>query len=193
MKTIPWLKQRVRQKICAQRALLTHAEIKSKSTLVCQRILSLNEFQNAKDIALYVAFSGEIDCHMLFEAALKSHKNCYLPVLAHQQLHFIQVDDKTPLISNRFGILEPAFESQRLIKPELFDLVIVPLVAFDKSCHRLGMGKGYYDRTFHFKTQNTGPTLVGVAYEFQKLLKVPSTTLDVPLDCVVTEKKIYRS
>jgi len=191
MKTTPWLKQRVRHKICAQRALLSASEIETKSRRICQNILPLPDFQNAKEIALYAAFSGEVDCHLLFEAALSANKNCYFPVLAHQQLHFIQVDDQTPLATNRFGILEPAFESKRLIQPTLLDCVIVPLVAFDKACRRLGMGKGYYDRTFHFKAQNTRPTLIGVAYEFQKLLKVPCSTFDVPLDKVITEKKIY--
>ena len=73
------------------------------------------------------------------------------------------------------------------------DLVLVPLVAFDDRGNRLGMGGGYYDQTFAFLSQRQHyrrPTLLGVAYEFQRLVALPVQAWDIPLDGVATEKRV---
>jgi len=75
------------------------------------------------------------------------------------------------------------------------DIVFVPLVAFDEKCHRIGMGVGYYDRTFNFKlaNQKQPPMLIGLAYEFQKVPSISPQSWDVPVDAVVSEKQLYVS
>ena len=95
---------------------------------------------------------------------------------------------------NRWGIKEPILKLQHCLKPEQLDLVLLPLVAFDMEGHRLGMGKGYYDRAFAFRCQTTGkPFLLGLAHECQlsgQLL--PVAAWDVDLDAVATAFRIYR-
>jgi 5-formyltetrahydrofolate cyclo-ligase len=78
--------------------------------------------------------------------------------------------------------------------PWSLDLVFVPLVAFDKEGHRLGMGGGYYDRTFAFKTKHShlkGPKLIGLAHDFQLQSQLPVMPWDIPLNAVITEAAIY--
>ena len=96
------------------------------------------------------------------------------------------------LQQNDWGTAEPTGGDP--VPPTDFDLVFVPLVGFTASCFRLGMGKGFYDRTFSFKIFNrrSRPLLVGLAYDFQKIDSVKIESWDVRLDLVVTDKKIYR-
>ena len=74
--------------------------------------------------------------------------------------------------------------------PAMLDLVIVPLVAFDSQFNRLGMGKGYYDRTFGENLRWRRPCLLGLAYASQQLTHFDPNELDVPLDGVLTEEGI---
>lgn len=75
------------------------------------------------------------------------------------------------------------------------DLIILPLVAFDLSGNRLGMGGGFYDRTLSFKHQRChwkGPKLIGIAHELQRVDLLPVNDWDIPLDAVITEQKLYQ-
>ena len=99
--------------------------------------------------------------------ALNEGKTCFLPVVNQrdeQLLSFAPYDSATELVGNQWGIAEPPAPLR--ISPTGFDLVLVPLVAFDRECYRLGMGKGFYDRTFGFKIFNRSsqPLLIGLAH-----------------------------
>ncbi len=118
-------------------------------------------------------------------------KRTYLPVLHGRRLWFLPYDSETPLARNRFGILEPDVSPKRRRALEALDMVLVPLVAFDEQGNRLGMGGGYYDRTFAYllgRRRWTRPLLVGVAYEFQCSAALPTRPWDVPLQAVATER-----
>jgi len=95
---------------------------------------------------------------------------------------------------NFYGIPEP--RPIELIDPRTLDLVLTPLVAFDGSGHRIGMGGGYYDRSFAFLRRRRywrKPHLLGLAYELQKLPAIIPNDWDIPLDAVATEARIYRA
>jgi 5-formyltetrahydrofolate cyclo-ligase len=94
---------------------------------------------------------------------------------------------------NRFGIPEPADASETIVAAESLELVLVPLVGFDRRGHRLGMGGGYYDATFAFLSQGERPRvplLVGIAYAFQELPALEARDHDVHLDYVCTEREL---
>lgn len=95
-----------------------------------------------------------------------------------------------PLRRNRFGIPEPLSLLKQQRSSDL-DLVLLPLVGFDKRCNRLGMGAGFYDRALA-KLHCRGPFCIGVAYDFQRVEELPVDPWDVPLQAVVTERRIYR-
>ena len=153
-------------------------------------------FGRAQHIAFYKAIDGEIDPRLLLELALKEGKTCYLPVITEESpdlVSFAPYDESILLSDNQWGIAEPPAQ-EAIIAPTNFDLVLVPLVGFDASCFRLGMGKGFYDRTFSFKIFNRSsqPQLIGLAHECQCVEPFPILSWDVRLDAVITEEKIYR-
>jgi len=94
---------------------------------------------------------------------------------------------------NRFRIPEPALHARHRISPMALDLVLTPLVAFGDEGARLGMGGGYYDRTFawlHHRHLWRTPRLIGVAYGFQYHPDLEANHWDVPLSAVVTEEGV---
>lgn len=150
-------------------------------------------FQNATHIASYHAVNGEYPTGFLNRQILNSGKHLYLPLLATRpanHLEFQLWNSHTPFISNRFGIPEPVRDVRRQRPARQLDLVITPLLGFDVSGSRMGMGGGFYDRSFAFLhgRRNLRTTLlVGLAFEAQKLERIPRQTWDVPLDGILTE------
>ena len=152
-------------------------------------------FRVAQRIAFYQAAGGEIDPRMLLDLALSEGKSCFLPIIQQDNPEFVSFapyDANTELVPNKWGIAEPS--TSEVISPTNFDVVFVPLVGFSKDCFRLGMGKGFYDRTFSFKIFNrpSSPMLVGLAHENQLVDSFPVESWDVRLDAVATERHIYR-
>ena len=97
---------------------------------------------------------------------------------------------KEPLYVNKYGILEPENSKKEIIP----DLIMVPLVAFDKSLNRIGYGKGYYDRALEKVNKNKKNTIfLGIAYSFQKCLSVPINKHDFKLHYIFTEQGIISS
>lgn len=188
----------LRKNIISKRKVLSQTERLSAAKQITQHLLfNLPAFQQSEHIAFYQATNGEADPRLLLNHALSLGKHCYLPVLhpiKHNSMWFMPYKKGTKLIPNQFGILEPEVISHELAPAWALQLVFTPLVAFDLQGNRLGMGGGYYDRSFafikeaHFKPK---PFLVGLAYEFQKVEKLTANSWDIPLNTVVTEHKIY--
>lgn len=159
------------------------------SRQICAKIRTLELYRQAKRIALYFSANGEIDLTSIWNSAPMQGKFCYFPVLNEDlSLSFLPATPKTPFKENRYGILEPEVGLELAFPVEELNLIIMPLVAFDTRCTRLGMGAGYYDRTLENK--KTGP-LLGVAYQFQRVEFIAPQPWDVPLDAVITPKQIY--
>ncbi len=153
--------------------------------------------QRARRIAAYIGTDGELDPAPLFSTIHCCRKQLYLPVLrAHPQLKlwFVHHPAGGELIGNRFGIPEPPIRHHRICLPWALDIILVPLVAFDARCNRMGMGGGFYDRTLAYLRQRNvwrRPRLIGVAHECQRVERLPLNEWDVPLDRVITESRVY--
>jgi 5-formyltetrahydrofolate cyclo-ligase len=183
-------RKELRKYYSSLRASLTPSTCQAHSQAITAHIMRQPFFVQAKSLAFYQAINGEIDLTPLLLHALNIGKECYLPCIAKEDviLHFRLYDCKTPMHKNHYGIAEPDPQSP-LCSAENLDVVFTPLVAFDQHGHRLGMGAGYYDRTFAFLHQATNPKpwLVGVAHALQSAPSIPSATWDVPLHAIVTE------
>lgn len=187
----------LRKELRQKRRILSHSDQHHAAKNLFHLLGKEMFFIKAKRIAFYFANDGEIDPLALLFKALAMNKQCYLPVLAPRpsgRLQFAAFRNGDALRPNRWGILEPDTFPRKIISPRALDLVLVPLVGFDRRCARLGMGKGFYDRSFAFKSRlgTSRPMLVGLAHECQKVDAIPSNSWDVPLDAVVTAEKIYR-
>jgi len=168
---------------------------------IAQQVLSFKEFTHAQLIAGYSPFDGEVDALPLLALALQQGKRCFLPRIhrdaTQSSMEFVEFHSMSALTPNQFGILEPNSPHDEIIAPEKLDLVFTPLVGFDKNAHRLGMGRGYYDRCFHFlhKTQQrmSIPFLIGLAFDCQFVASFPLHENDISLHAVVTESKVFFS
>lgn len=177
---------------CRQvRQNLSSAYKKKASEQVCANIRKLDQYRYARQIALYQAVNGEIDLGNLWRSAPMQGKYCYFPALNEDHtLSFLPATPTSSFHKNRYGIDEPVVPQEQALAPEQLDLIFVPLVAVDQYGTRLGMGAGYYDRTFaHCRL----PLLVGVAYEFQRLSFIQAQAWDISLNVVITERDIYWS
>lgn len=175
-----------------QRAALTPKVQRLYAQQMLQQLRKQRIFRSARHIALYLPVRGEADPRDLKKYAWP-HQKFYLPVLSplpNEGLWFIHWHQHTCFRLNCFRIPEPYPQHCHQRGVRQLDLVIMPLVAFDQSGNRLGMGGGFYDRTFAFKrlqTYHPRPYLVGYAYAFQQVALLQSQPWDVPLDAVVTE------
>ncbi|MSR11120.1 MAG: 5-formyltetrahydrofolate cyclo-ligase [Gammaproteobacteria bacterium] len=189
-------RQALRDSLRQARQALTPKLQNQANQAVCDLLQQQDFFRAAEHIAFYQAFDGEIDPKPLLDLALSQGKHCYLPIIAAgnpDMLSFAPFDKNTILVKNNWGIPEP-LQPTELVPPTHFDLVLVPLVGFDQNCFRLGMGKGFYDRTFSFKIFNrsSNPLLIGLAHANQLLDAFPTQSWDVRLDAVITAEKIFR-
>ncbi|WED27069.1 5-formyltetrahydrofolate cyclo-ligase [Vibrio sp. DW001] len=160
------------------------------------KIKQLPRLQEAENIAIYLTVDGELDTHPTIEYFWQKGKNVYLPVLhpfAKGHLLFLRYDVDTPMIENKFNIKEPKLDQTKLIPISQLDIIFTPLVAFDVTGNRLGMGGGYYDRTLEqwFKT-GRGATPIGIAHDCQQVDKLPNENWDVPLPIIITPSKVWR-
>ncbi len=191
-------KKQLRQKMRAARRALNDVDRYEAATRVAQALLKNRLFQCSRRIALYLPDDGELDPAPLFDAIWRSNKQSFLPVTQpsySNRLRFASYNAKTQMINNKYGIPEPVASACSIVPAWALDLVLLPLVAFDVKGYRLGMGGGYYDRTFNFLSHRQywkKPYLMGLAYEFQKTDVVPHDSWDIPLSGIMTEKHLYR-
>ena len=190
-------KKQLRNQARRNRRALTGQQRTQASERICQRIALSKSFRNAGRIALYLPMDGEVDCLPLLEAAMGDGKQVFLPQLPGRYpraMNFARLDAGTLLEPGPLGTIQPARGTRIAASPRHLDLVITPLAAFDPRGNRIGMGAGYYDRTFAFLAHRRhwiSPRLVGVAFECQKFPSVPTDSWDVPLWSIVTEGGSY--
>lgn len=189
-------KSSLRLRIRHQRAALSARTRRRAALAVSKRVEALRRYRRAQRIAVYCARQGEMDPRPLMRAALQRGKRIYLPVLHpffHGRLKFCEARAHTVMRPNRFGIPEPSGNTDCLSHSRRLDIVLLPLVAFDRQGHRLGMGGGYYDRSFAYRQSSNRirPLLIGLAYEFQCVESLPHEPWDIMLDAVITERKLY--
>jgi 5-formyltetrahydrofolate cyclo-ligase len=180
----------------ARRALSETQRFKCAVALA-NRVKAHPLFKQSRHLAAYFAVDGEMDPGPLIEHAWSMGKTVYMPVLkpcCDSQLWFTPYQSGDRLIPNRFGIPEPVRACHKLVSPLKLDLVLAPLVAFDDQGNRMGMGGGYYDRSFAFLRQRKlwyRPRLMGLAYEFQRRARLQASPWDIPLNAIATETRLY--
>ena len=155
---------------------------------ICAHLLRLLTERDCLDVAAFVPFRGEPDLLPAMQALSEAGRRIWLPVVDGLAMSFRRWMPGMQMKANRFGIPEPV--QDRECNPEHLELVLMPLVAFSGNGMRLGMGAGFYDRTFAFANDSsaTRPWMVGVAYALQQVDGLPSHSWDVPLEAVITER-----
>ncbi|HDN2511860.1 5-formyltetrahydrofolate cyclo-ligase [Providencia vermicola] len=192
--TLSTQRQQIRQTIRQARRQLTPEQQKIAAEQAKLNALQHPKIAQAKNIALFLSFDGEINTQPLIDALWQQNKQIYLPVLhpfsAHHLL-FLHYHPDSQLVKNRFNIAEPPLDVRDVLPPEQLDVMLIPLVAFDSQGQRLGMGGGFYDRTLA-NWQKSGFYPIGLAHDCQHVEQLPVAHWDIPLPEIITPKKIWR-
>ncbi|ADZ90271.1 5-formyltetrahydrofolate cyclo-ligase [Marinomonas mediterranea] len=186
------LRQELRKK---RRALTEQQQDDAASELLNQwytNQIHLSTQTPLNKIALYLANDGELSPHQIANDifsrdTITPQTTLYLPALNNDKLLFAHYSKSSEWHTNRFGIEEPVDENALL--PNQLDLVFLPLVGFDEQGGRLGMGGGFYDKSFAQKKPKEKPLLIGLAHECQKVNQLPIASWDVPLDGILTPER----
>jgi 5-formyltetrahydrofolate cyclo-ligase len=191
----PSARKILRASLRAKRRAAT-PEFRAKAgRLVARNVDRVFRLRPGLKVAIYASFPEELDSTPLIRLARKRGCRIFLPRIDTRtiSMKFVEALAGARETTNHLGIVEP--HGTRSIPARWLDLVLLPLVGFDAHGMRLGMGGGYYDRTFAFRNRHTawrGPRLVGVAYSFQQVPTIAAAAHDVRLDAVVTEAGVIR-
>ena len=181
----------MRRELLVRRRRVAPDEAARAGEAVAALLIELPEILHAQNIALYAALDGELPTRPLFDALRALGKPVFLPRATNgAPLAFFPVDDWDELSVGRYGVLEPSTVAGAA-EPGEADVVIAPGLAFDTAGHRLGLGKGYYDRTFSVDSAAGGSLLLGLGYEFQVLPMVPALAHDRGMDGIATEQRVF--
>lgn len=161
---------------------------------VAAMLQQLPEFLVDERVAGYWAVGGEAPLHAVVADLGSRGQRYHLPVLVPgRRLRFAPWRRDAEMRANRYGIPEPQCAPDELLAPQALDLVLVPLLGFDRRGHRLGTGGGFYDRSFAFlqaAARPAQPVLVGIGYSFQEVPALQSAAWDVRLDFIATEREL---
>jgi 5-formyltetrahydrofolate cyclo-ligase len=182
------MKAQLRQRLLAQRAALSKAEICEKSAAIAAHVWGLSCFQTSQTLMVYMALPYEVQTAAIVAVARQQQKRVVIPMIRGRQLVVVacpaEVDQLRP---GAYGILEP-YETYTVVRPEEVDCVLVPGVGFDAHGGRLGFGQGYYDR---FLCQLPPTTSYGgLAFSIQMVPRVPRLWHDVCMHFLVTEQGV---
>jgi len=206
--TLQHEKSALRKKILNSRESMKIEEVIGKSKIIIDTLMNLEAWHKSNVIMSYVNFKNEVETLDFIRKSLLHVKRIAVPLVAE----IINKDDNKEIdglylkkIKKRiipceiknldielergsFGILEPKQEYRREIDIEEIDLVVVPGIAFDTNKNRLGFGAGFYDTFLKHITEKC--FTIGIAFEAQVIEKVPVEAHDMPLDIIITEKRV---
>ncbi len=186
MLTLREQKKKLRVEYNRRRCALSRPEWERRSAAICGRLEQSRLFQDAEVLLTYVsAKDNEVDTHALIDLALAAKKRVLVPVPAERvgEMGWSRLQQRDDLVRGRFGLFAPAAGKDDLVLPPEGGLCLVPGIAFTTTGYRLGYGGGYYDR---FLAAFRGVS-IGLAFEIQLASELPITTLDQPVQHVLTE------
>jgi len=177
------LKAALRKEMLAKRDALCSLDVASSSDAVTERLISNQRFIEAKTVAFYIRKGNEVDTERMIGHALRLGKNVLVPVTDDHKITFVRFRSFTDLRPGKFDIPEPSEHETLNTEP---DVVVVPGVAFGLCMHRLGYGKGYYDRYL----ASSPAYRIGICYDFQVVDRLPSHANDERMDEILTDKRV---
>ncbi|MCY4177916.1 MAG: 5-formyltetrahydrofolate cyclo-ligase [Endozoicomonadaceae bacterium] len=189
-------KQKLREKLLKIRNSFSKTQQIFNAECILTKLMTYPPICSGQHIAIYCSANGEVDTTIMLKKLQQMKKKCYVPVILstkNREILFVPWDEAREMQANRYGINEPVCGFDEYICPWHLDVVLVPLVAFDLMGNRLGMGGGFYDKSFLNRDKwHPAPLLIGIAHDFQCIAEgVPTDSWDIRLDAVFTEKNIY--
>jgi len=184
-KQVSQQKAETRKMFKTARAKLPEATRMDYSNSITEQVLKLDEIKNARTIFIYISYATEVHTHELIKALLGAGKTLAVPKIVNSD--FMEAETFSSwedLIPGELGILTPG-KSKPCYGP--FDIAITPGLGFTLSGHRMGFGRGYYDKWF---AQNKVSHKIALAFEAQLIENIPVEETDVPMEKIVSEKRV---
>jgi len=189
-------RKQLRQSIRTKRQALTPLQQQQAAQQLLKQITQLPGLKTAKSVAIYLAADGEIDPMPSIQWLWQRGYQVCLPVIhpfSKGQLLFLKYHPDTIMVLNRYKIREPKLAATDIVPVNDIDIIFTPLVAFDASGQRMGMGGGYYDRTLApWLAHNPNATAIGLAHDCQQVTKLACETWDVPLPIILTPSQTWQ-
>jgi 5-formyltetrahydrofolate cyclo-ligase len=181
-------KGKIRNEVLKRRNSITAEDKKAKDEFIKNTLVGLAEFEKARAILLYASYKSEADTFGLIKHCFSMAKTVALPKVdaLSSELKIYEIKDLRELVSGYQKIPEPDVPEERLLGVNDIDLIIVPGVAFDVQCNRLGYGKGFYDKMLNEKSCPA----IALSYEEQIVGSVPAESHDIKMDIIITDKRI---
>ena len=181
-------KRRLRERMSVRRHAVEPGRALALAGEATRLLLEALEGLRPARVGLYAALRDELPTRPLFQELAERGTPRLLPrPLPDGRLAFLRTERWEDLVPGRFGVLEPPLGAEvELLEG---DAVVAPGLAFDPGGHRLGRGRAYYDRTFP-PDRSGAPALIGFAYEFQVVDRVPHDSHDRAMDAIVTERRV---
>lgn len=176
-------KSNLRKFMMKERSKIDKKDMKDKQ--IFNNLINNKIFQGAKDIFIFVNYKNEVNTKKIINYCFENNKNIYVPKVIGKEMEVRKIKRFNDLERSEMGILEP---KEYCSKFESLDLVIMPGLAFDKEKNRLGYGGGYYDK---FLNENQIYKLA-ICYDFQVISFVPTNKYDIPVDLILTNKRVYK-
>lgn len=186
-------RKELRKIVRLRRNALSKSEQNRTEIELKNRLSNHDKIRKANRIAVYLSNDGELSTTSFIDWCWQKKKEVYLPVIhpfSSENLLFLRYQADTQLVSNRYGILEPKLDVTKVCPLAEFDVICTPLVAFDNTGARLGMGGGFYDRSLA-NWQQTKLYPLGLAHNCQLVESVPVESWDIPLPEIITPHKNY--
>ena len=189
----------LRHELRQRRQAVPAAERRAAERAIARALQRLHIFRPGTRVGVYLAMRGEVDLADAICAALRAGALLYSPKIISRRrraMVFVPLRPRMRMTRNGFGIAEPASRPGLRQPVSTLDAVIVPLVGFDRSGNRLGMGVGFYDRALRRRQERSRswrrPRLIGVAFACQEVEAIEPARWDVPLDLVITDRETVR-
>lgn len=188
------MKKEFRKKVISLRKEKDKSFIKHNSDIIAEKLLQLDCIKNSQNIMLYLDFNNEVKTDNLINKLINLGKTVSSPITLKEERKLIpsQITDlENGIQYGAYNIREPKRECSPSIDIKDLDVVIVPAVAYDKNCYRLGYGGGFYDRFLENLREDA--ITIGIAFDLQIFDEVPKEDHDAQLDYIVTESTIFTS
>lgn len=156
---------------------------KELSTIIVDKLLSLDIYKKSRVVAIYNSMKDEVDTSYLIKEAIKE-KIILLPKVTGNKIVFIKINKGTKYLKSDFGVLEPIGD----IYNDIIDLIIVPGLGFDNKLNRLGFGMGYYD---NFLSQED-IYKIGLCFDEQIVDSIPTESHDIKMNMIITKNRVYK-
>ena len=177
-------KKQLRTLIRQRKRQFTESKLQELSFAITNKLVAHPRIANARVIMAYCSLPDEVDTHLLLDSLSRMGKKIVLPaVIGDSEMEARSYNAPTDLAIGAYGIYEPV--GKRFENLEDIDVVIVPGMAFDAEGHRLGRGKGYYDR---FLNQIPNSYKIGICFSFQMVQMVPTSSFDISMNEVISDK-----